>query len=120
MAVISRALRATILSAPLTLDSVRASIEIDTDSQTDTSLQRLLNAAEDMVLRWAPSAPYDIQDEAMLRCIGWMANHPSFSLKGSSAVGVRRSYDTEQLSALRHSGAMALLSPYKVRRAGVI
>ena len=108
------------ISVPLNLALVRASIEIETDSQTDASLQRLLDVAEDLVLRYAPNAPFDVQDAAIIRVIGWLANTPAFSLKGSTAVGVRRSFDTMQLSALRHSGGMALLSPWKVRRAGVI
>ena len=107
-------------SMAVTLVQLRAAIEIETDASTDEALQRMLDTAAALAERYASGAPVAVKDGATIRTVGWMANHPSFSLKGSSAVGVRRSYDTEQLSALRHSGAMALLSPWKIRRAGVI
>ena len=104
----------------VTLAQLREAIEIETDSSTDSALQRMLYTASGLVERYASTAPDSAKDEAVVRTVGWLANQPAFSLKGSTAVGVRRSYDTMQLSALRHSGAMALLSPWKVRRAGVI
>ena len=104
----------------VTLAQLRAAIEIETDASTDESLQRMLDTAAALVERYASGAPVSVSDEAIIRTVGWMANQPSFSLRGRTSVGVRSSFDTGQLSALRHSGGMALLSPWKIRRAGAI
>ena len=104
----------------VTLAQLRAAIEIETDASTDEALQRILDAAAALVERYASGAPAAVKDEATIRCVGWLANQPSFSLRGRTSVGVRSSFDTGQLSALRHSGGMALLSPWKIRRAGAI
>ena len=79
---------------------------------------RLLPVAVELVQRYGPEAPEAIQNEAAIRCAGYLAEMPA-------AARVEKFGDVEVqfgsgLSALRHSGAMALLSPYKVRRAGAI
>ena len=44
----------------------------------------------------------------------------SWSIKSESAGPLRVAYAVHEKNTLRHSGAMALLSPYKVRRAAAI
>ena len=81
---------------------------------------RLHPVAVALVERWAPAAPEAIQNEATIRCAGWLADTPPASLQSEQYGDVSVTWATGQLSALRHSGAMALLSPWKVRRAGAI
>ena len=81
---------------------------------------RLRPVAVAMVERYAPGAPAAIQDEATIRAAGWLADTPAASLQSEQYGDVSVTWATGQLSALRHSGAMALLSPWKVRRAGAI
>ena len=76
--------------------------------------------AVSLVERYAPAAPDGVQNEATIRCAGWLADTPAASLQAEQYGDVSVTWAPGQLSALRHSGAMALLSPWKVRRAGSI
>ena len=81
---------------------------------------RLLPVAVALVERFAPGAPQAIKNEATVRCAAWLNQLPTALAK--IAVG---SIDLEfqrpaVRGALLHSGAQALLSPWKVRRAGAI
>lgn len=75
-------------------------------------------AAAAMVQRYAPGAPLTVQAEAVLRCAGWLLQVRA-GAERQSAEGNTQStrYFPPGRSALRSSGAMALLSPWKVRRA---
>ena len=86
----------------------------------DDRASRLLNVATALVIEYAPDAPGVLQDEAAIRCAGWLAEQPGASIRSESVGDIRTSYNTSNLSALRHSGGMALLTRYKVRRAGAI
>ena len=70
-------------------------------------LARNLDAALALVAQYAPAARADVADEATIRAAGWlydMAPHES----------------ARAWSALKHSGAAGLLSPWRSRRlAGV-
>ena len=99
------------------LVEIRAFVET---ALSDTALKRLGAVGAALVERYAPMAPQAIRDEAVIRCLGWLASRPHDSRLSQDAVGVQTSWSPGQLSALRHSGAMALLSPWKVRRAGAI
>ena len=71
-------------------------------------LARIDATARAMVVDFAPNAPTAIQNEAFVRLAGWLYDaDPSGSTPGGP-------------SALRASGAAAILSPFKIRRAGVI
>ena len=71
-------------------------------------LARIDATARAMVLAYAPTAPDAIQDEAFVRVAGWLYDSdPSGAAPGGP-------------SALRASGAAALLAPYRIRRAGAI
>ena len=83
---------------------------------------RLGPVASALTQEYSPGAPQPILDESVVRCSGWMfQSTPGLSDSKVSAgpVEVVRTF-APGLSALRHSGAMALLSPWKVRRAGRI
>ena len=71
-----------------------------------------------LVERYADAAPAAVKSEAVVRAAGWLAgNKPGLRKVGVSNIDIE--YSGGQ-SALRHSGAMSLLSPFKVRRAGAI
>ena len=73
-----------------------------------------------LVERYAPDAPEALQNEAVIRVVGWLVGTNPASVVSESVGSLETSYAIAQKSALRHSGAMALLSPWKVRRGGVI
>ena len=101
----------------VTLTAVELAEAIGVDSTTAT---RLLAVATALVTRYAPDAPGAISNEAAIRCAGWLAEQPAAAITSETEGDVRTSYAPTMQSALRHSGGMALLSPWKVRRAGSI
>ena len=87
---------------------------------TDAQLQRLGAAVSAHVERYAPNAPQSVKDEAILRAAGWL-----WDTRGAqrfSGVSVLNMQPAPVATGpwFRHSGAMALLSPFKCRRAGAI
>ena len=93
-------------------------------SASDAVLTRIGETAAALVQRYASEAPRYVKNEAAIRCAGWLLDRPRDGRTSEVAdvgpIKIDRSYLAGQLGALRHSGAMALLSPFKIRRAGVI
>ena len=102
---------------PITVTAAVIATEL---GATAAQADRLLIVATELVTHFAPAAPDAVLNEATLRVCGWLFQTPMGSIKSEAAGPVRISYATHEKNALRHSGAMSLLSPYKVRRAAVI
>ncbi|MYA42601.1 MAG: hypothetical protein F4Z31_12715 [Gemmatimonadetes bacterium] len=81
---------------------------------------RLLAVATTLVERYAPNAPEAIQNEAVIRVAGWLGQTPAGSFTRVQTGPRETEYAPGQKGALRHSGAMSLLAPWKVRRGGAI
>ena len=90
------------------------------DDLDDARVQALGSAAAALVERYAAGAPDPIKFEAVIRCAGWLAEQPAAAVRSESTGDISTSYAPTMQSALRHSGSMALLSPWKVRRAGTV
>ena len=101
----------------VTITATELAEAVGTDSATAT---RLLSVATALVTRYAPDAPDAIANEGVIRAAGWLAEQPAASITGETEGDVRTSYAPTMQSALRHSGGMGLLSPWKIRRAGAI
>ena len=101
----------------VTLSAAELTEAVGVDSTTAT---RLLAVATELVTRYAPDAPDAVANEAVIRTAGWLAEMPSAAITSESEGDIRTSYAPTMQSALRHSGAMALLSPWKVRRGGPV
>ena len=87
---------------------------------SSTTAGRLLAVASALVERYATDAPHAISNEAAIRTAGWLAEQPAAAIRAETEADISTSYAPSMQSALRHSGAMALLSPWKIRRAGAI
>ena len=84
--------------------------------------QRLGPVGSDLVEKYSPHAPQSVRDEAVILVVSWIGQHtsgltPGLEIKAGGITLSRRRYRGE-ISALRHSGAMSLLSSWKIRRAG--
>ena len=78
-----------------------------------------LKAVKAMVERYAPAAPEAVQNEAGLRAVAYLVDR--FAARTMvSRQGYSDNQAPGQISCLRHSGGMALLSPWKVRRGGAV
>ena len=103
------------MAVTISVAALAEAVGIDSDMAT-----RLLAVASELVNRHAPYAPVAIQNEAAIRTAGWLAEQPSAAITSETEGDIRTSYAPAMTSALRHSGGMALLSPWRVRRAGQI
>ena len=84
------------------------------------AVQRLGSTAAELVERYAPDAPQAIRNEAVIRCAGYLREQPAGAVRGEQVGGISTNFAVTHTSALRHSGAMALLSSWKVRRGGAV
>ena len=106
-------------TTPAALANARACLGGAIGVTDEPTLDRLGPAAA-LVERYAPDAPSAIKNEATIRCAGWLVQQPAAAVRSESVGDIRTSYAPTHTGALRHSGAMALLSPWAVRRAGAI
>ena len=81
---------------------------------------RLVPVVIALVDRFAPDAPDAIRKEAAIRVAGWLYESPSSGIRRESVGPMDVSFSPTMTGALRASGAMALLGPWKVRRAGAL
>ena len=105
----------------MTLDAagLRAALGLADDTDGNATAARLLAVASELVTRYAPGAPDAISNEAVTRCAGYLsADSPE--LRTLRKLSIADGLDIEPRavgSALRLSGAAALLSSWRVRRA---
>ena len=84
--------------------------------------RRLLAVATETVEKYAPVAPETLQNEAVIRYVGYLSGSDYGGVK-SESVGPRSVEYTPPSNngaAFRNSGAAALLTHYKRRRAGAL
>lgn len=94
-------------------------IGLEGDANRDR-VSRLGATAAALVEAYAPTAPLPLKNEAAVRVAGYLAQS-DFGGIASEEVGVRRVAYVERHGALfRNSGAEALLTRHKRRRAGSV
>ena len=104
------------MAVTLTLADLAAALAVN-----DAMAARLHPVAVALVERFAPDAPDAILDETAIRCAGWLLETPAGAVRSETTGDVRTTFDGgRSLGALRGSGSMGLLSPWKIRRAGAI
>ena len=81
---------------------------------------RLLPVGTALVDGYTTDCPEAISNEACIRVAGWLAEAPSSGARSESVGDIRTGWSPSMTGALRSSGAMALLSPWKIRRAGAL
>ena len=99
----------------VTISAVEVAAETGSDSAT---AERLLAVASALVEKYGANAPEAVENEAVLRMAGYLYGQPKASIRAESVGSVSVDYAPSRQGALRHSGGMALLSPFKVRRGG--
>ena len=108
---------------PSTLAAIAAARTCLSDAigvTAESALDRLGSTGAALVERYAPDAPAPVKNEAVIRAAGWLAEQPAASIRSESTGDIATSFSPSNMSALRHSGAMGLLTAWKVRRAGAI
>ena len=112
--------REPIPPAPVTGVTITAAELAEALAVNMATADRLLSVASELVTRYAPAAPSAILNEAVLRTAGWLVEQPAAAVTSEATGDISTRYAVNNLSAVRHSGAMALLTAYKVRRGGAI
>ena len=129
-----KAARVAVIMSPVPTDAVALAEAVDVlaravgighvrplaaDDAADA--ERVMAVASAMVERYAPTAPQSAKNEAVIRCAGALVQS-DFGGIASESIGDRTVAYTPQpaggWSPFRRSGAMGLLSPWRVRRAG--
>ena len=90
---------------------------------SSTDAARLLAVATSRVELHAVDAPVACQNEAVVRYSGYLLQsaETGYGVKREDEFGDARVEPvTNHAAAFRNSGAESLLSPYKIRRAGVV
>lgn len=78
------------------------------------------SAAAARVQAYAPGAPQAIKDEACIRFAGYLAQSDYGTIKKEDEGPRSVEYNLNHSAMFRNCGAAALLSPWKVRRAGAV
>ena len=92
----------------------------ETTAELDRA-ERVLAVATAIVVAYAPLAPSVLLNEAVIRLGGYLAQSDYGSVREESKVGnLSVSYQTNHAMAFRNSGAQALVTRWKIRRAGLI
>ena len=84
------------------------------------TVQRLGTVAAALVENFAPDAPQPVKNEATIRTAGWLREAPASGARREDIGDVSTAWSPNATGGLRASGAMSLLSPWKVRRAGAV
>ena len=93
------------MAVSLTAAELTAALRLGDSAEEAADVARILATATALVVRHAPDAPDAIQSEAVVRVGGWLFDMPHAQRSASGDV-------------LRNSGALALLLPWRVHRAG--
>ena len=94
------------MSVTLTVEQLAAALRLGGSAEETAEATRLLAYVSEAVTKHAPAAPDVVHNEAAIRIAGYLYDMPN--------AGRGMAY----ASALRHSGAAAMLLPYREHRAG--
>ena len=109
-------------TTPAALANATASLKaaIANTHADDAIIQRVGSVASERVERETSNAPQSVRDESMIRYAGYLYSADFGAIRKESIGPLDVEHITNHANAWRNSGAAALLSPYKIRRAGVI
>lgn len=93
------------MAVTITAAAFRAALRLGDTAEETAEATRILASVSALVLKHAPNAPDAIHSEAVVRAGGWLFDMPAAQRTAAGDV-------------LRNSGALALLLPWRVHRAG--
>ncbi len=99
---------------------LRAAIRLDGVPDSDARTQRVGAVAAALVEREAAGAPQVVKDEAVIRFAGYLKDRFSDGVKSHTLGPQSMEYVVNHAPMFRDCGAKGLLSPWKVRRAGLV
>ena len=103
---------------PVTVTAAELAAEFPGEQQN--RVERVLSVASCMVGDYAPAAPDELANEAAIRFAGYLLEVSVGTVKSATIGPYTSEYVTNHAAMFRNSGAAALLTRYKRRRAGSI
>lgn len=85
---------------------------------SNSRLDMLAETACEIVQRYAPEAPQPIKREALFRLVGYLHGSDYGGFVSETLGPQSFTHASTNADFARRSGALALLSPYRIRRAG--
>ena len=107
-------------TTPAALTSATATLKAAINAPDDATTQRLGAVAAAMTERYADGAPQAMKDESVIRFAGYLKQQPKGGVTKIDLANVNVEFNDNHAAMFRHCGAAALLSPWRVRRAGLI
>ena len=106
-------------STSTTITLTAAELAAETAS-TEARAARVLPLVIAVVDRYAPAAPASVKNEAAIRFGGYLLQSDYGAIRTETLGPKSAEYQMNHAPAFRNSGAAALLTAWKVRRAGSI
>ena len=100
--------------------TITASELADATGAPSDVAERLLPVATRTVLDYAPDAPTELLNEAVIRFGGYLAQSDFGGVRQEAIGSQSVEYQLNHAAAFRNCGAAGLLTRYKVRRGGSI
>ncbi len=94
-------------------------LAVETSADTERA-RRILAVASALVEKYAPEAPEAIQNEAAIRLGGYLSQADYGTIRTETLGPYSVSHQMNHAMAFRNSGAQALLTYWRERRAGAI
>ena len=105
----------------VTLDAAALAARIEGAAEDMSVAAQLLAVATAMVEDYAPNAPEALQNEAVVRFAGYLAQSDFGTIRREEIGGARSvEYTQNHAAAFRNSGAEMLLTRHRMRRAGAV
>lgn len=104
-------------AAPATLTATELAAELGIDANRAAVL---IEVASALLEQYAPGAPIALKNESARRFGGYLSQTGFGAIAKFQAGPLMTDYQTNHANAWRNSGAAALVSRWRVRRAGAI
>ena len=104
----------------VSIDAATLANRIAGAANDDAAAASLLAAATAQVEEYAPDAPEAVQNEAVVRFAGYLAQSDFGGFRRDEIGQKSAEYETNHAAIFRRCGAAGLLTRWKKRRGGVI
>ena len=94
------------MAVDISVAALAAALRLGDSAEETAEATRLLAYATTAVETYAPGAPANVQNEAVIRLAGYLFDRP-MAARGAAYA-----------NAARNSGALRMLLPYRIHRAG--
>ena len=114
-----------VIMSPVPTDPAELAAAVDVLARaigaSTADAERVLGVASALTEKFAPTAPQSVRNEACIRTAGYLVGSDYGGVMSEGAADQKIDYSSSPIggsNAFRRSGAMGLLSAWRVRRTG--